>query len=304
MFSLPVLKANQPKTVVFTVFWQDNMQKKRCFGTIFLIFSARARQVKNQSFFAAFLPPLIWTQEGVKSPKIAKLHLNLTFYLSQSLPQSCNTKNYRRRSGASKCCKLRCFMNVPCILPAKKGTPPPQLKLTVLVPPERHALLHLRCGRIFYVLASKLAQIGTRICTPICQYLPIFLNVTYFGITPWFWAIRIATCCLQLHCSFFCFFFCVILETFSIRLQVVNNLANSSKLQNRLVSPFVPLVFQIAKFTPTEPIFLWPRICHLQEQLLLWSHLEISRHYKTDMKEVWWNPSIAGSKHRILEPLV
>ena len=41
-----------------------------------------------------------------------------------------------------------CFMNVPCILPAKK-CPPPQLKLTVLVPPERHALLHLRCGRIF-----------------------------------------------------------------------------------------------------------------------------------------------------------
>ena len=117
-----------------------------CFGTLFRIFSARARQVKNQSFFAAFLPPLIRTQEGVKSPKIAKLHLNLTLYLSQSLPQSCNTKNYRRLSGASKCCKLRCFMNVPCILPAKKAPPP--LKLTVLVPPERHALLHLRCGRI------------------------------------------------------------------------------------------------------------------------------------------------------------
>ena len=154
MFSLPVLKANQPKTVVFTVFGQDNMQKKRCFGTIFRIFSARARQVKSQLFFAAFLPPLIWTQEGVKSPKIAKLHLNFTFYLSQSLPQSCNTKNYRRLSGASKCCKLRCFMNVPCILPAKKGTPPPQLKLTVLVPPERHALLHLRCGRISFIIDS------------------------------------------------------------------------------------------------------------------------------------------------------
>ena len=124
MFSLPVLKANQPNTVVFTVFWQDNMQKKRCFGTIFRIFSARARQVKNHSFFAAFLPPLIRTQEGVKSPKIAKLHLNFTFYLSQSLPQSCNTKNYRRLSGASKCCKLRCFMNVPCILPARKVPPP------------------------------------------------------------------------------------------------------------------------------------------------------------------------------------
>ena len=125
MFSLPGLKASQPKTVVFTVFWQDNMQKNRCFGTIFRIFSARARQVKNQSFFAAFLPPLIRTQEGVISPEIAKLHLNSTFCLSQSLPRSCNTKNYRRLSGASKCCKLRRFMNVPCILPAKKGTPPP-----------------------------------------------------------------------------------------------------------------------------------------------------------------------------------
>ena len=133
---------------IYSVCTRQHAKKKRCFGTIFRIFSARARQVKSQSFFAAFLPPLIWTQEGVKSPKMAKLHLNFTFYLSQSLPQSCNTKNYRRLSGASKCCKLRCFMNVPCILPAKKGTPP-QLKLTVLVPPERHALLHLRCGRIF-----------------------------------------------------------------------------------------------------------------------------------------------------------
>ena len=111
-------------------FDKTTCKKQRCFGTIFRIFSARACQVNNQSFFAAFLPPPIRTQEDVKSPKIAKLHLNLTFCLSQSLPQSCNTKNYRRLSGASKYCKLRC------------------LKLTVLVPPERHALLHLRCGRI------------------------------------------------------------------------------------------------------------------------------------------------------------
>ena len=105
-------------------FDKTTCKKKRCFGTIFRIFSARACQAKNQSFFAAFLPPPIRTPEDVKSPKIAKLHLNLTFCLSQSLPQSCNTKNYRRLSGASKCCKLRCFMNVPCILPAKKGNPP------------------------------------------------------------------------------------------------------------------------------------------------------------------------------------
>ena len=142
-------------------------KKKRCFGTIFRIFSARARQVKSQSFFAAFLPPLIRTQEGVKSPKIAKLHLSFTFYLSQSLPQSCNTKNYRRLSGASKCCKLRCFMNVPCILPAKKGTPPPQLKLTVLVPPERHALLHLRCGRISAAIPFDMGTGLSRFKVPI-----------------------------------------------------------------------------------------------------------------------------------------
>ena len=147
-FHFQFSKQTNQKQWYLQCFDKTTCKKKRCFGTIFRIFSARARQVKNQSFFAAFLPPLIWTQEGVKSPKIAKLHLNSTFCLSQSLLQSCNTKNYRRLSGASKCCKLRCFMNVPCILPAKKGTPPPQLKLTVLVPPERHALLHLRCGRI------------------------------------------------------------------------------------------------------------------------------------------------------------
>ena len=133
---------------IYSVLTRHHAKKNDVLEQFFACFSARARQVKNKSFFAAFLPPLIRTQEGVKSPKIAKLHLNSTFCLSQSLPQSSNTKNYRRLSGASKCCKLRCFMNVPCILPAKKRDPPPQLKVTVLVPPERHALLHLRCGRI------------------------------------------------------------------------------------------------------------------------------------------------------------
>ena len=49
-------------------------------------------------------------------------------------------------------------MNVPCILPAKKGASPPQLKLTVLVPPERHALLHLRCGRNFYYTVKNIMR--------------------------------------------------------------------------------------------------------------------------------------------------
>ena len=147
-FCFQVSKQTNQKHWHLQCFDKTACKKTRCFRAIFHTFSAHAPPFKKRLFFTLFLPPLIRTQEGVKSGQLAKLHLNSTFCLSQSLPQSCNTKNYRRLSGASKCCKLRCFMNVPCILPAKKGTPPPQLKLTVLVPPERHALLHLRCGRI------------------------------------------------------------------------------------------------------------------------------------------------------------
>ena len=149
-FCFQVSKQTNQKHWYLQCFDKTACKKTRCFRAIFHTFSAHAPPFKKRLFFTLFLPPLIRTQEGVKSGQIAKLHLNSTFCLSQSLPQSCNTKNYRRLSGASKCCKLRCFMNVPCILPAKKGTPPPQLKLTVLVPPERHALLHLRCGRVIY----------------------------------------------------------------------------------------------------------------------------------------------------------
>ena len=108
-FHFQFSKQTNQKQWYLQCFDKTTCKKNRCFGTIFRIFSARARQVKNHSFFAAFLPPLIRTQEGVRSPKIAKLRLNFTFYLSQSLPQSCNTKNYRRLSGASKCCKFRCL---------------------------------------------------------------------------------------------------------------------------------------------------------------------------------------------------
>ena len=93
--------------------------KKTMFWSNFSHFFSSCSSSKNQSFFAAFLPPLIRTQEGLKSPKIAKLHLNLTFSLSQSLLQSSNLQNWGSLSAPQKCCKLRCFMNVPCILPAK-----------------------------------------------------------------------------------------------------------------------------------------------------------------------------------------
>ena len=124
-FCFQVSKQTNQKHWYLQCFDKTACKKTRCFRAIFHTFSAHAPPFKKRLFFTLFLPPLIRTQEGVKSGQLAKLHLNSTFGLSQSLPQSCNTKNYRRLSGASKCCKLRCFMNVPCILPAKKWTPPP-----------------------------------------------------------------------------------------------------------------------------------------------------------------------------------
>ena len=146
---------------IYSVFLTRQHAKKRCFETIFHIFSARARQLKHQSLFAAILPPFIRTQEGIRSPKKTKLRLNLAFCLSQSLLQSSSP-------WARKCCKLRCFMNVPCILLAKP--PPPQLKLTVLAPAERHALLHLRCGQILSILSRS----------NLCFFVYFFYFVNFF----------------------------------------------------------------------------------------------------------------------------
>ena len=80
-------------------FDKTTCKKTRCFETIFHNFSAHAPPFKKRSFFTLLLPPLIRTQEDVKSDQIAKLRLNSTFCLSQSLPQSCNTKNWGRLSG-------------------------------------------------------------------------------------------------------------------------------------------------------------------------------------------------------------
>ena len=65
------------KTLVLT----DNIQKKRCFETIFHNFSARAPPFKKNIIFYSIFASVfafIRTQEGVKSEQIAKLHLNST----------------------------------------------------------------------------------------------------------------------------------------------------------------------------------------------------------------------------------
>ena len=98
-FLLSVLKANQPKTLVFTVLTRPQAKKHDVSKQFFTIFQLVLLQPKKRSFFTLFLPPVIQTQEGAKSEQIAKLHLNSTFCLSQSLPQSCNTKNWLRLFG-------------------------------------------------------------------------------------------------------------------------------------------------------------------------------------------------------------
>ena len=126
-------------------FDKTTCQKTRCFETIFHNYSAHAPPFKKRLFFTLFLPPLIRTQGGVKSGQIDKLHLNSTFCLSQSLPQRFNTKNWGEAVWAQNAVLFyERTMHFTC-----KKTCPPQLKLTVLAPPERRALLHLRCGRIF-----------------------------------------------------------------------------------------------------------------------------------------------------------
>ena len=86
-------------TGIYKVLTRQHAKKTRCLETIFHNFSAHVPPFKKRSFFTLLLPPLIRTQEGVTPGQIAKMHLNSTFCLSQSLPQSCNTKNWGRLSG-------------------------------------------------------------------------------------------------------------------------------------------------------------------------------------------------------------
>ena len=102
-------------TGICSVLTRQNAQKTRCLEAIFRDFSARAPQVKNQWFFILFLPPLIQTQEGVKSQKIARRHLNSTFFLSQSLPQSSKSKKWGRLTGPQSAVNygFTCIISAP-----------------------------------------------------------------------------------------------------------------------------------------------------------------------------------------------
>ena len=133
------------------MFWHDN-KKTRCFETIFQNFLARAPPFKKRSFFTQFLPPLIRTQAGVKSGQLAQLHLNSTFCLSQSLPQSCNTKNWGRLSGPQNAVNYGVSWTYHAFY-CKKSAPPPA-KADCVSASGMTCLLHLRCGRICFLVAA------------------------------------------------------------------------------------------------------------------------------------------------------
>ena len=140
LFLLPVLKANQPKTLVFTVFWQDSMQKNTMFSSNFSQFFSPCSSVQKTIIFY-FIFATAYPQEGVKSGQIAKLHLNSTFWFVTIFDAKLNAVNY------GVLWTYHAFY-------LQNKCPPPQLKLTVLVHPERHALLHLWCGRILHQRGS------------------------------------------------------------------------------------------------------------------------------------------------------
>ena len=110
---------------------RQNAKKTRCLETIFRDFSALTPQVKNQWFFTLFLPPLIQTQKGVGSQKIAKLHLKSTFFLSQSLPQSSRAKKWGRLFGSQNAVNYSVLWTYHAFYLHKKAPPPPQLKLPI-----------------------------------------------------------------------------------------------------------------------------------------------------------------------------
>ena len=112
-------------TGICSVLTRQNAKRTRCLEAIFRDFSARAPQVKNQWFLTLFLPPLIQTQEGVKSQKITRLHLNSTFFLSQSLPQSSQSKNCPSLSGPQNAVNYAVLWPYHAFYLHNKWPPPP-----------------------------------------------------------------------------------------------------------------------------------------------------------------------------------
>ena len=101
VFSTRGFKCHANTTVFLIFYFQFSKQtsqkhwyqyaKNTMFETIFHNFSAHAPPFKNDHFSSIFATAHPDSRRR-ESGQIAKLHLNSTFLLSQSLPQSCHTK--------------------------------------------------------------------------------------------------------------------------------------------------------------------------------------------------------------------
>ncbi len=111
-------------TGICSVLTRQNAKKKHDVWKQFFV-SARAPQVKNQWFFTLCLPQLIHgDSEGVKSQKIAKPHLELTFFFVTILPQSSRGKKWGRLSGPQNAVNYSVLRTYHAFYLHKKGTPP------------------------------------------------------------------------------------------------------------------------------------------------------------------------------------
>lgn len=75
--------------------YHRTLQKNKMFSSNF----SSCSSIQKPIILAPFLPPLIRTQESVKLQKHVKLRLKSTLCLSQSLPQSSNSKSWGGLSG-------------------------------------------------------------------------------------------------------------------------------------------------------------------------------------------------------------
>ena len=111
---------NRPKTSLFTLFFSERVENTVfCDGffKFFTIFQLMRLHSKTDLFLPYFCHRSSGLKKAFKSGQIAKLHLN--HFVCHNLCRKVATP----KTGGG-CLGPRCFMNVPCILPAKKPLPP------------------------------------------------------------------------------------------------------------------------------------------------------------------------------------
>ena len=155
VFFTSIISSSQSKpaknTGICTVLRRQNVKKHDVWKQFFTFFQLVLLNSKINHFLL-FCHHSSGLKIVLNCKRNAKLHLNSTFCLSHSLQQSSRAKSWGRLSGPKNAVNF--FLDVPCILPAKKVAPPAKADL-LLVPPERHAPLHLPVRADFLLNATN-----------------------------------------------------------------------------------------------------------------------------------------------------